>query len=88
MKTGVLFSVWVALSALLVATVVASFFLTGIPSLAAGLSIASIKAGLVFWYFMDLRGEKGLVRLSAVVAILWLFIFFLLVAPDYLFRTV
>lgn len=81
-----LFVVWIALTLLLIATVLCSFVFTGLPSLAAGLAIAAAKAGLVFWYYIGLREETGLVRLSAIAAILWLLIFFLLVAPDYMMR--
>lgn len=68
---------------LLALTVAASFVLTGPLSLAASMSIAAAKAALVYWFFMHLREEGGLVRLAAIGAIAWLMILFLLVGADY-----
>lgn len=86
--TGVFILVWGILLALLAATVGASFVLTGAASLVTTLVIAGVQATLVFWFFMHLREETGLVRIFAVGASLWLIIMFLMLASDYLTRPV
>lgn len=78
--------VWAALLALLALTIAASFVLTGPLSLAASLSIALAKAALVFWFYMHLKEEGGLVRLAAVAAGAWLLILFALSASDFATR--
>jgi cytochrome c oxidase subunit 4 len=78
--------VWAALLALLAATVSASFILTGTASLATSLVIALTKAVLIFWFYMHLREESGLVRLVAIGAGVWLAIAFILVFADYATR--
>ena len=77
---------WVALIVLLGLTVLASFILSGPASLAASMGIALAKATLIFWFFMHLSEEGGVVRLFAVAAIAWLLIFGLLMATDYATR--
>ena len=86
--TGIkpLIVVWAALLVLLVLTVAASFQFSGPPSIAASLGIALAKAALIFWFFMHLREESGLLRLAAIAAAVWLLILFLLVAADYTTR--
>jgi cytochrome c oxidase subunit 4 len=79
--------VWVALLALLALTVAASFVFTGPASLGASLGIASAKSALVYWFFMNLREEKGLIRVVALGAVAWLLILFLLAGTDYLTRS-
>jgi cytochrome c oxidase subunit IV len=78
--------VWAALLGLLALTVAASYLVTGPLSAAASLLIALAKASLVFWFFMHLREERGLVRLFAVGATAWLLILLLLLAADYATR--
>ncbi len=80
--------VWAALLVLLVLTVAASFVATGLPSLIAAMGIALLKAGLIFWFYMHLREEPGLIRLAAIGAAAWLSILFFLVFSDYLTRDV
>ncbi len=77
---------WLALIALLCLTVGASFLLTGPASLTAGMAIALAKAALIFWFFMNLRGESGLVRLLAAGAFLWLIVLLALIFSDYATR--
>lgn len=79
--------VWGLLMALLLMTVGASFLLRGPASLAAGLAIALGKAGLIYWFFMHLREESGLVRLAALGAGAWLLIFLALLGTDYAMRS-
>ncbi|MFG1410694.1 cytochrome C oxidase subunit IV family protein [Xanthobacter sp. VTT E-85241] len=78
--------VWLVLLMLLALTVGASLVLTGPESLAAGLGIACAKAVLIYWFFMGLRRENGLLRLFAVGAGAWLLILGLLTATDYATR--
>ena len=79
-------SVWLALMALLAATVVSSMLLRGSVGLAASLVIALAKAALVFWFFMHLREENGLARIAATGAVLWVAILFLLSGLDIVTR--
>lgn len=78
--------VWVALMLLLGMTVGGSFFLTGSASFIASMTIAAVKAGLVYWFYMHLREQSGLHRVIALAAIAWLAIMALLVAADYFNR--
>lgn len=75
--------VWAVLLGLLLATVGASFITSGPASLTVSLGIAFAKAALIFWFFMHLRQEGGLVRLAAVGAGAWLGILFILSLLDY-----
>lgn len=84
METRRLVLVWAALLALLALTVAASFVLTGAPSLAAGLGIAALKAGLILWAFMHLSEDDGLLRVVAIAAFAWLGILFALGSLTYL----
>jgi cytochrome c oxidase subunit 4 len=74
---------WAGLVALLALTVLSSFLLSGLPSLAVSMLIAFAKAALVFWFFMHLSEEGGLIRLFAFAAGAWLLIMALLTATDY-----
>lgn len=84
METRRLVLTWAALMALLALTVAASFALTGAASLAAGLGIAALKAGLVLWIFMHLAEDDGLLRVVAIAAFAWLGILFALGGLAYL----
>jgi cytochrome c oxidase subunit 4 len=64
--------VWAALVALLSLTVALSFAPMGVWRLPASLAIAAAKAGLVVWFYMELRREGGLTRLAALVGLLFL----------------
>lgn len=79
-------TVWLALLALLGATIGASYLLSGPASAVASLGIALAKATLIFWYFMQLRSEKGLTRVFAVGALVWLITLLTLSTIDYLTR--
>jgi cytochrome c oxidase subunit 4 len=78
--------VWLALLALLGLTVAGSFTLTGAASAVVSFGVAAAKVALIFWFFMQLRTEKGLVRLFAVGAIAWLLILLSLATIDYATR--
>jgi cytochrome c oxidase subunit 4 len=51
-----------------------------------GLLIAFAKAFLIAFFFMNLRGQTGLVRTFAVAGLFWLLIMMALTASDYLTR--
>jgi cytochrome c oxidase subunit 4 len=86
MSAGRLVLVWTALLALLLITFGASFVLTGPASVAVSYTVALAKAALIFWFFMHLREESGLVRLAAGGAGVWLLILLLLLFADYASR--
>ncbi|MGB0083840.1 MAG: cytochrome C oxidase subunit IV family protein [Rhodomicrobiaceae bacterium] len=83
---GRLLLVWISLLALLALTVTASFQFTGPLNLSVSICIALAKATLIFWFFMRLREEGGLLRLIAVGAGAWLIILLLLAGTDYATR--
>jgi cytochrome c oxidase subunit 4 len=79
--------VWVALMVLLAITIGATFVPVGTGfKTAVNLGVALTKAVLIFWFYMHLREETGLVRLAAVGAAAWLGIMLLLMSSDYLTR--
>lgn len=63
---------WTALTALLALTVTLTFAPMGGWRLPASLAIASAKAGLIVWIFMELRREGGITRLAALAGLLFL----------------
>lgn len=79
-------AVWVGLVALLALTVAASFAPLGpvLPFVSYGIAVA--KAGLVVWFFMEMRGERGLHRLALGAGFLWALFLFTLLAADPLTR--
>jgi cytochrome c oxidase subunit 4 len=79
--------VWAALLALLALTVGASFLLAGPASLVTGIAIAAAKAALIYWVFMHLRRERGLVRLVAWGVLAWIAILFVMTQLDTATRT-
>jgi cytochrome c oxidase subunit 4 len=50
------------------------------------LSIASIQAGLVGYYFMHLKQSDGVVLLTALSSLFWMGILFVLFLADYMTR--
>jgi cytochrome c oxidase subunit 4 len=78
--------VWLALMALLALTVAGSFTVTGAASAVVSFGVAVAKVALIFWFFMQLRTEKGLIRVFAVGAIAWLLILLTFAAIDYVTR--
>jgi cytochrome c oxidase subunit 4 len=82
-----LVAVFVALLALLGATVaVAEVDLGGPWNFAAAFAIASVKAALIIWFFMNIRYSTPLSRLVAFAGLFWLAIMFALTFADYLTR--
>jgi cytochrome c oxidase subunit 4 len=63
---------WLALLALMLASLGSAYLNLGVFNVVAGLVIAAIKAGLVAWLFMRLRDAGRLVRLTALAGLgLW-----------------
>lgn len=79
--------VWLGLLALLALTVAATFAPLGAARLPLSLLIAGGKAALVVWVYMHLREERGIVRVIALAALLWLALLLLLSAADFLTRS-
>jgi cytochrome c oxidase subunit 4 len=60
---------WLALLALMFASLGSAWLNLGRWNMVAGLAIAAIKASLVLWVFMRLREATGLIRLVGLVAL-------------------
>ena len=78
---------WAAMMLLLGLTYGLSFVLTGATAALANLSIAAMKAALIYWFFMHGRTESGIVRLSSLVGGVWLMVMFVLTFSDYFSRS-
>jgi cytochrome c oxidase subunit 4 len=83
-KTFVL--VWAALLTLTAITVTVAKSNLGAFSTLAAIAIASIKAGLVLWYFMHLKYEKRLLKLLLLVPIVTLAVIIGLTFIDVWYR--
>jgi cytochrome c oxidase subunit 4 len=86
LSDGKLAMVFAALLAVLATSAVLSRYLHGAIGTSAALALAAVKMGLIFWFFMRLRVQSGVVRLFAAAGFLWLAIFALLSSADYLTR--
>lgn len=78
--------IWLALMLLLASTVTGSLVFTGAAGAAVSLGIAFAKSGMIFWKYMHVGEQPGLLRVTAFAAAAWLIILFLLTAADYLTR--
>jgi cytochrome c oxidase subunit 4 len=74
--------VWLGLVSLLSLTMAGSYYFTGAASAVVSLGIATAKAALIFWFFMQLREEKGLIRIFAIGAAVWLMLLVAFTAMD------
>jgi len=77
---------WLALLALMFASLASSFQKLGAFNLVAGLVIATIKTGIVAWVFMRLSQASALLRLVAVAALGTWALLVALSGVDYLTR--
>jgi cytochrome c oxidase subunit 4 len=68
-RLGTLAVAWLALLALMLASLGSAYLRLGAFNLVAGLVIAAIKAAIVAWLFMRLRDDGPLVRLAAIVGL-------------------
>jgi cytochrome c oxidase subunit IV len=81
------FLVYLALLALLAATLAVAYIdLRGLNTVLA-IAIASLKAVLVILYFMHIRYSSQLTRLYVIAGFVWLMILLGLILADYLTRT-
>jgi cytochrome c oxidase subunit 4 len=78
--------VFIALIALLALTASATLLPAGPWSLPIALGIATVKLGLIFFYFMQLRDRGGMIRIFAVAGFFWLVVAGTLIFADYLTR--
>ncbi len=81
-----LFRAYGALMLLLALTAAATFLPKGPWSLPISLTIAVAKTAVVFLFFMQLRYQRGLVRIFAIAGFFWLAIAGVLTFADYLTR--
>jgi len=91
MHTGptksVLIFAYVALLALLAASAGGAFLPIGpTAKTILALSIAAAKTAIIFWIFMQLRYQNGLIRVFALAGFFWLTISAVLTFSDYLTR--
>lgn len=77
---------WLALMALLVATVYLAFMPLGHWNVVVSVAIGGIKAALIVLFFMELWRAEGLLRLAAAAGVFWLVVMFTLTFSDFLSR--
>jgi cytochrome c oxidase subunit 4 len=77
---------WLALIALLALNLVLAYAPLGGLNLGANLGTAFIMAILSVLFFMGLRGDSALVRLTAGASLFWLIVMFALTFADYFTR--
>lgn len=78
---------WLALILLLCATTAIAFAPLGSLNIFIAIGIATAKALLVLFVFMELRGSRALVRTFAAAGFFWLLIMIVMTAADYTHRT-
>ena len=86
MPVATYLAVFITLLVLLGATVGVSFLDLGIFSRVVAVTIAAIKAGLIFAYFMHLRYSPKLVWAFAGVGFAWFVLMFVITLGDYIAR--
>lgn len=83
-------SLFIAYGALLlllaVSAIAANVHTSAILKLIVALGIAAAKCAIVFWIFMQLKYQRGLIRVFALVGFFWLSIMGGLIFADYLTR--
>lgn len=82
-----LVSVFSALAAFTIITVVVSHLELGRWNVVVALLIALIKASLVAWIFMGVRFTTPLTRLFVVAGLVWLSIMIVITSSDYVTRS-
>ncbi len=81
-----LVAVWLGLLVLLALTAASALVALGPFNIVVNLGISFAKTLLVAFFFMHLRASGGLIRLVAVVGLLWLCLLIGLSLADYLTR--
>lgn len=74
---------WLALLALMTASLVSAYFRLGPGNLVAGVGIAVLKTAIVVWLYMELRLASAVVRLVGLAAAVMLAVLFTLSGVDY-----
>jgi cytochrome c oxidase subunit 4 len=77
---------WAALLVLLAITVGASFAPIGGFNPVVSFGVALAKATLIYWFYMHLREESGLVRIAAAAGAAWLLLLLILSGADFASR--
>lgn len=83
---GVFTAVWAVLIVLTVVTVMVARMHLGKAGIVAALLIASLKAGLVLWYFMHLKYEHKLFKVLLLVPVVTLSVILGLTFVDIWYR--
>ena len=82
---GLLFA-WIALIALLLASLGSSYLSLGLVNPALSIGIAILKCAIVVWLFMRIDRASTLVRLAAVAGLVMLLLLASLTGVDYTTR--
>jgi cytochrome c oxidase subunit IV len=77
---------WVALIALMLASLGSAYLNLGVGNVVAGLVIATIKTALVVWFFMALRRASAMTRIAGAVGVATLVLLMALSFADYATR--
>lgn len=78
--------VWLALIALMIASLVWAYWALIPGHFTVNLVIAVAMLALLATFLMDLRNAKALIRIVAAAGVFWLIIMFVLIFTDYLSR--
>lgn len=78
--------VWLALIALLIASLVWAYRALIPGHFTVNLVLAGVMLALLATFLMDLRNAKALIRIVASAGLFWLVIMFVLVFTDYMSR--
>ena len=84
--TKTFISVWIILLALTAVTVTVARMELGALSILTAIMIASVKAGLVLWFFMHLKYEQRLFKLLLLVPVVTLAVIIGLTFVDVWYR--
>lgn len=79
---------WLALIALMLASLGCAYLRLGAGNLVAGLAIAAVKAAIVVWLFMELRRASPTTRIAAAAGFVTLLLLMTLSFADYATRRV
>ena len=80
--------IWLVLLVLLASTVAGSLVFTGVAGLCVSLGVAFTKAGFIYWKYMHVGAQPGLLRVAAFAAGAWLAILLMFLVVDYFTRGV
>lgn len=85
-KSRGLLLTWIALIALLLASLGSSYLSLGLVNPALSIGIAMLKSVIVVWLFMQMRKASALVRLAAMSGLVMLLLLAGLTGVDYATR--